>query len=355
MLLWRRSMVWDSLLQRRCHSSTASAYRCMVSFAEEQFRELFRFRKLEFCELLFHFQLSYPDGRVRMIRVGRRGHRSIVPGDWALMIVLARLSYPCRYIDLHHRFGGSRTVCGETFLCLVERIDMAYGHVVTDIRRFLRRGNIKSCCDIMGLKDRRLSHVFGFLDTTFQSCARPGGDGAVFANIDQNYMWSGHKKSHGMKWQVMVFSNGLSVTSDEFPGGRGDATILGETHWLTMVEDVSVDLGFDACFIADGSYSRSRNLLRRNIRDEQVISDRESDRLNSWRVLVENDFAGVHSNWGFLTSRSHCVIATSPYARIWRVSFVLHNLQTLSYGNQVTARLGYYLKHLSYDSYLNGP
>jgi hypothetical protein len=204
----------------------------------------------------------------------------------------------------------------------------------------------------MAAADHRLRHVLGFLDTTFQPCARPGGDGCVFDNMDQSDLYSGYKKQHGIKWQVLVFANGLSCTSRENPGRHSDAHVLAESNWLPLLQTVSDVLGFDVCVVCDGQYSRGPNIVRRDKRHERDIPVEMSQLLNQWRILVENDFAAVHNNWQFLTHKQKIVVGTSPFARIWRVSILFHNLQTLSYGNQVTARLGYHLHHMTYATYL---
>ena len=351
-VILQRDLVWQRLLQRRKHSNTAAKFRSSDSFGNEQFREMFRFRRREFMTILLLLDMLTPDGRPNLLRIGRQGHRSIVPSDFCLMVCLARLSYPLRYVDLAARLGGSRTICCDAFHFMIEKIDVTYGKVVMDIDRWLSVDNVLDCCDIMGAADDRLNHVLGFVDTTFQPCARPGGDGCVFENVYERDVYSGHKKSHGLKWQVLVFSNGLSCTTRESPGGFGDAVVLAESNWLPKLQAVSDNLGFDACVIGDGSYSRGPNLIRRNIREEQILSDEMSALLNRWRVLVENDFASIHNNWQYLCAKPKTVLATGPFARIWRTSMLFHNLQTLAYGNQVTARLGYHLKHLSFEDYL---
>lgn len=348
----RRNLVWERLLQRRKNPATAAKFSHYDSFGGEQFRQMFRFRKREFLIILLNLDMLDAYGNPVVLRVGRSGHRAIVTADFCLMVCLARLAYPLRYVDLAARLGGSRTICCDVFHYMIEKIDVMYGFVVMDIDRWLDEDNVLDCCDIMAAADDRLRHILGFLDTTFQPCARPGGDGCVFESIDQRDVYSGHKKRHGLKWQVLVFANGLSCTSRESPGGFGDTVILAESGWLVRLQTVSQLLGFDPCVIADGQYSRGPHIVRRNIRDEQVESDEMSDLLNTWRVLVENDFASLHNNWHYLTNPSKTVLATASFARIWRTSMLFHNLQAIAYGNQVTARLGYHLQHLSFSSYL---
>jgi hypothetical protein len=351
-LVWRQSLVWQTMLQRRRHSVTACKFKNLNSCNDEEFREMFRFRKREFMMIMHHLNLLMPDGSPTTLRVGRPGHKAVVPGDYCLMVCLARLSYPLRYVDLAKRLGGSRTICCDAFLYMVRSIDELFGHVVLDIDRWLESDNVMDCCDIMAAADHRLRHVLGFLDTTFQPCARPGGDGCVFDNMDQSDLYSGYKKQHGIKWQVLVFANGLSCTSRENPGRHSDAHVLAESNWLPLLQTVSDVLGFDVCVVCDGQYSRGPNIVRRDKRHERDLPVEMSQLLNQWRILVENDFAAVHNNWQFLTHKQKIVVGTSPFARIWRVSILFHNLQTLSYGNQVTARLGYHLHHMTYATYL---
>ena len=356
-LLFRRDRVQRSLLQRRQFAPSAGPFRRMCHFQDDQeFRDLFRFRRAEFHDLLKQLRLVAADGKPLTVKVGRNGHRSTVPADWCLMVLLNRLSYPCRYADLARRFGGSRTTCCEGFLYLLTEMDQRFGHVVLDVARFLSRATARHCCDIMENHDDNFGHVLGFVDTKFVKVQRPGGPRAsLFDNIDQRLVYSGEKKAHGLKYQVLELANGLSITTRAYPGGEADSTILGDSGWLLLLESLSRRLGFDPCMIGDCAYARSRNLVRKNRRHEiHRIPAWEADALNEYRVLVENAFAHIHNNWGFLSHKYHLTIAMTPFDRMWRVSMLLHNLQTISYGNQTTDTLGYFLHNWTYSSYLNG-
>ena len=353
----QRNRVQRSLLQRRQFAPSAGPFRQMCHFRDgQEFRDLFRFRQPEFHDLLKLLHLVSIDGKPLNIKVGRPGHRSIVPADWCLMVLLNRLSYPCRYADLARRFGGNRSACCEGFLYLLAEMDERFGHVVLDVGRFLSRTTVQHCCDIMESYDDDFGHILGFVDTKFVRVQRPGGPQAsLFDNIDQKLVYSGEKKAHGLKYQVLELANGLSITTRAYPGGEADSTILGDSDWLLLLESLSRRMGFDPCMIGDCAYARCRNLKRKNRRHElHRIPAWQADALNEYRVLVENAFAHIHNNWGFLSHKYHLTIAMTPFDRMWRVSLLLHNLQTISYGNQTTNTLGYYLHDWTYDSYLNG-
>jgi hypothetical protein len=145
----------------------------LSSCDDEEFREMFRFRKREFMMIMHHLNLLMPDGSPTTLRVGRPGHKAVVPGDYCLMVCLARLSYPLRYVDLAKRLGGSRTICCDAFLYMVRSIDELFGHVVLDIDHWLESDNVMDCCDIMAAADHQAAADHRPSATTWQMDSIP--------------------------------------------------------------------------------------------------------------------------------------------------------------------------------------
>ena len=71
------------------------------SFSTSSFERLFRFTHSEF-ETLLH-SLEIPS----TLYVEAHGHKSTFSGEDAFMVLLRRLSYPCRWVELSEFFGRS--------------------------------------------------------------------------------------------------------------------------------------------------------------------------------------------------------------------------------------------------------
>jgi len=354
-VLMRRSLLLQLAMLRRIFPTKVpgTKQKTLRDFDDDACLQQFRFKKEHIVELLEILHMTNRSGEPLPLRVGREGHTSVLPADAALLILLARFSWPRRFYDLSLLLGTTKTVAQEAFAYMLHEIHDKFGYLVADAATYLQDDvYVTENCNIMASQSQLLSNIVGYIDTKFVQTTRPGGEGCVMQSVDQRDVYTGAKKCHGLKFQVLVCANGLAMTEKARAGPRGDATILGESRWLVYLQRVSAQIGFDAAVIGDGAYARSRNLVRRNTdRDLQRIPRRLSDLLNQYRVLVENAFASIVNQWKTVACKSNFVYGTTPFDQVWQVVLLLQNLRTLKYGNQVTAALGYNL-NITWRQYL---
>ena len=83
----------------RMSDDTALPRRDATDFHEIQFKEHFRFRKQDFYRLLCALKLTVSpnDPTPQILHIGNSGTRSAVSSDWAMMVLLKRLSAVCQY------------------------------------------------------------------------------------------------------------------------------------------------------------------------------------------------------------------------------------------------------------------
>ena len=81
-----------------------------------------RFTKADFYRLLQGFDLAnvYQPHTPRWIRVGAHGR--LARSDWALMVLLKRMSAAATYKDLRYVLGGSKTMLCDTFLHVLSHV-----------------------------------------------------------------------------------------------------------------------------------------------------------------------------------------------------------------------------------------
>lgn len=90
-----------------------------------------------------------------------------------LCMVLKRLTYPCRYSDVIHRFG--RTVPSMITNAVEEFIYQNYHHRLTQWNAtLLSPRKLQQYADAVAVKGSPLKNCFGFIDATVRPISRPG-------------------------------------------------------------------------------------------------------------------------------------------------------------------------------------
>jgi hypothetical protein len=130
-----------------------------------------------------------------------------VPADWALMVLIKRLATGGRYRDVAAVLGGGKTVLCNTFLHMLSWMHAKYKDRLCDLKFF--RPLVP---DFVRLMDNLSMHLNGtpcpfpnliaFVDGHLVATTRPGGEGCVRPNMYDTDVYNGHKKVHGLKYQV---------------------------------------------------------------------------------------------------------------------------------------------------------
>ena len=69
----------------------------------------YRFRRADFADMLLRMHLASEVGGNLHFKYLRSSKRSLIPADFAMMVMLQRLAYPCRFADLVCEFGKTTT------------------------------------------------------------------------------------------------------------------------------------------------------------------------------------------------------------------------------------------------------
>ena len=128
--------------------------------------------------------------------------RSVCSGVEALCILLKRLAYPCRYVDLLPRFARSVPV-----LCMINNhmIDFLYEthshRLLNWNHQLLHPDALQTYTDVISANGSPLRNCFGFVDGTVRAICRPGHH--------QEMLYNGHKRLHAIKFQSVALPNGM--------------------------------------------------------------------------------------------------------------------------------------------------
>ena len=128
--------------------------------------------------------------------------RSVCDGVEGLCMLLKRMSYPCRYGDMIHRFAKPVPVLSMITKEMLDYICNTHGHKVLNWNHeILSPANLQTYVDAITAKGASLDNCFGFIDGTVRPISRPGEH--------QRILYNGHKRVHALKFQSVVLPNGL--------------------------------------------------------------------------------------------------------------------------------------------------
>ena len=137
------------------------------------------------------------------------------------MILLRRLVYPCRRVDLSENFGKFKSILSLT-------INLTLNHIYERYKQLLEFDAQRICplleayADATRRKGAPLANCVGFIDGTARPLARPSSNQRMF--------FSGHKRVHCIKFQSVMMPDGIiSHLSGPWNGTRHDAEIFYES------------------------------------------------------------------------------------------------------------------------------
>ena len=153
----------------------------------------FRFKKRHVRKLLEVLQI--PDPIIC-------DQRSICDGIEGLCMLLKRMSYPCRYGDMVHRFAKPVPVLSMITNQVLDSIyDTHKDRVIGWNHDILDPAKLQIYADAIDEKGAPLRNCFGFIDGTVRPISRPGEN--------QRIVYNGHKRVHALKFQSIALPNGL--------------------------------------------------------------------------------------------------------------------------------------------------
>ena len=117
-------------------------------------------------------------------------------------MLLKRLSYPCRYRGMIHRFAKPVPVLSMITNQTIDYVYNVHGNRVLNWNHeFLSPVNLQTYVDALTARGAPLPNCFGFIDGTVRPISRPGEH--------QRLLYNGHKRVHALKFQSIALPNGL--------------------------------------------------------------------------------------------------------------------------------------------------
>jgi hypothetical protein len=227
--------------------------------AQNMFTMRYRFRYADFADMLFRMGLTIEVGGRLQFKYLRSRYRYCIPADFAMMVLLRRLGYPCRFADLVCEFGKPTTYICEAFHTAIDYVFLKYAR--GGVCPFLWEGSFMSFAEAFHILGSPIPTIIGLMDGNFMGVARPGGMRNFQHRVDQRKFYSGKEKIHGYKWLAVVLGNGMVGIKGPYPGSTHDATMFDLSGWRAKLQDYFVRHGVQLQFFADSGFANENHII----------------------------------------------------------------------------------------------
>ena len=173
------------------------------------------------------------------------------------------------------------------------------------------------------------SNCIGYIDGTIRPICKPSRDQRMFYN--------GHKRVHAIKFQNILFPDGMIVYMDgPHPGRDHDSGLLHRSGLDAALESRLLVGGRQYHLYGDSGYPRKPYLLRpyggARLTPEQLASNAA---MSTVRTCVEWSFGKITTLFAFIDFKKNLKLQLQPVDKYYLVATVLTNCHTCLYGSQV--------------------
>jgi hypothetical protein len=248
-------------------------------------------------------------------------NRYVIEREEALCLVLYRLSWPLRYLEVEKIFHRSFAALSTIFLHMVALIHENWKHILLFDHVRLTPEFLERCVAAVNAKGGHQRNCWSFIDGTHMKICRPGQE--------QQEFYSGHKHIHSLKYHAITSPDGMVVHfGGPFPGRRHDARMLTDSRIREYLAVHAVNRHGERLVVyGDEGYGRGVEVtapFRGNDLTEEQSDYNESMRRP--RLAAEWGFAFISNNWCFLNHYSNLRVGLSPIGLYVPIAALFSNL-----------------------------
>lgn len=285
------------------------------------FEEMFRFEKDHVLQLVvaLRFQGTRLDNGI------------FVSGELQLLVLLRRLAYPCRLVELEAFFSMSKATVSRIVNYALHFIHENHGHLLRFDSRKMTSTRQECLAAAIHRKGAPLSNCVGFIDGTIRAMCRP--------TRNQKAYYNGHKRTHCLKFQSLVGPDGLIIAMEGgFRGARHDAGVFSESVLKRSLEDHLFGFnGRQMVIYGDPAYPLLPYLYAPFRGAVLTLDEQEfNQRMASVRAAVEWGFCKVLNMFAFVDYRKNLKIHLQPIGLYYLVAAILTNVHTCLNGSQIS-------------------
>jgi len=251
-----------------------------------------------------------------------------------LCIVLRRLSSPARWVDVEAVFGRCSSALCSIFYETIEALAERCGDALCSWRGDLMNERAATNARCVQDKGGAMDNCVGFIDGTGIFVSRPGRG-------QQRSVFSGHKRTHMIKFQSIVTPDGLFFhLAGPMEGRRHDVTLYRDAGTDAMLEAGLLVQGVRYCVFGDKAY-----LLRPWVQVPVpsvagvALGDEEEGfnvDMASVRVAVEWGYKEVKQVFPALDYKRKMKINECPVGLLNKVAVLLWNVRCCTYAGQTS-------------------
>ncbi|KAE8180490.1 hypothetical protein CF336_g9270 [Tilletia laevis] len=216
---------------------------------------------------------------------------------------------------------------------MTDVIDNKWKHLL-DINRahdgILSRQRLRVYVDCVRRQGCPLSDVWGFVDGTVRPTARP--------TRNQREYYSGHKRHHGLKYQIVIGPDGMIWVYGPASARRNDSFVLHDSQlhsWLN--QHSKAPNGSNLLLFGDKGYAALGHLVVPHkglfLTPAQTRFNLEMSRV---RIAVEWAIGGIPTLFPRLNVKKDQRVLHSNLAKQYRVCALLRNALSCVSGNQTS-------------------
>ena len=248
----------------------------------------------------------------------------------ALVVLLHRMSQGSTWEGLLRFLGGrGRSSYSQVFYYMLDHLYDTFSDRITDVNRWA--GYAQDFADAIYAACGKAPRCIGFIDGTLRSNCRPSGPNEL-----QKAVYSGYKKTHGLKFQGVIGPNGMIL--DLFgavSGRRGDGYMLHASNFLERMEQMCNNLNEEYYVYGDPAYPLCQYILR-GFKGLMTPAEQElSTAMSGVRQTVEWAYHLVTALWSYVDCNKRLKIRQQPVGRIYFIAAFLTNVHCCLYGNQI--------------------
>lgn len=284
------------------------------------FIHYFRFSKDQFAQLLQNFDFPH---HVTL------KNRAVVKDKELLLILLKRFAYPCRLLDLSIFFKLNISTISYSIDYSTKFLYSKYSNILYfDSERIFQ--NLERYAERINNKGGSLLNCVGFIDGTVRPICRP-------TNNQRDY-YNGHKRVHSLKYQAIMFPDGIiGHISGPFDGRRHDASIYALSGIDAEIRPFLHKNGIMYHIYGDPAYPLSSFIISPFGGSRTTLEQEEFNKsMSSVRETVEWGFSRVVANFAFLDFKKNLKLEIQDIGHYYPIGVLLTNCYSCLNDNQIS-------------------
>ncbi|QRV95939.1 DDE superfamily endonuclease [Ceratobasidium sp. AG-Ba] len=253
------------------------------------------------------------------------------PAKIALLMLLRRLSYPARYIDLFYMFGWEKSRFSRVTRTLAAYLYRRWAHILYFDPHRLNRYKLADYAAAVHARGAALKNVWGFVDGTLRRTTRPVRN--------QRIIYNGWKRIHALKFHSICTPDGIhSHLFGPIEGRRHDATVYEQSNLERILELYSYAPDNSPLVVyGDPAYGLSSHLIS-PFKGSNLSADelRFNLSMSKVREAVEWSFGEVIRQFAFLDFYKNQKVLLQPVGIFYAVGILLTNAHVILHGSQVS-------------------